>query len=351
MGATSLTRTYNARLTALLDKIRPVLENNISTSNAFFFKVKKSGMWKTESKLGDKLRVPLMYGFAPVSMFAATGVGQVDVTPADGITAAFWDWARLGSSITIGDFEKAQNKDSVLPLLTSKTEQAMAGLEDFFGRSFLQGQGAVDTTSILTARTDGSNSFVDPIGKLIAKDPTVSSTIGEVNQSTESWWQNQQVSCTNTNFASQLKSLDHLINLCSKGAGGSPDLFVADLLGYEQIQAALRSFQRYVDYETVDFPFKAMRVNGAPFTFDQFVPDATTPSTTVASGAKSTVYACNTKFQGISVYSGANFTPGDFVRAPNGAGETALVQWYGASWVSRRDKLGVLHALDNSVTS
>lgn len=354
MAAVSNTRTYNARLTALLDKIRPVLQANITTSNAFFFKYKKSGNWKTVSTLGDRLRVPLMYEFAPVDTFGPNGVGQVDVTPTDGQTPAFFDWARLASSITIGDFERAQNKGAALDLLKSKTEQAMAGLEDRFGRWLLQGHGAVNGTSLTTARTSPNGSkFVEPIPLAIYYNPTASVTYGDINQSTETWWQNQSFDGTSySSFATLLKAVDHIVNLCSKGAGPGPDLFVTDILGYEAINAALRSLQRFVDYEEVGFPFKAIRINGGPLVFDQFVPDVGTGSTvTVTAGAHSTFYAVNTKFMGMTVYSGADFTPGEFVRTPNGAGETALVQWYGAHWCSRRDKQGVIGNMVNNATS
>ena len=354
MAATSLTRTYNARLTALLDKIRPVIQHQITTSNAFYFKYKKSGNWKTVSQLGDRLRVPLMYEFAPVDTFGAEGVGTVDVTPTDGQTPAFFNWARLGSSITIGDFERAQNKGAAIDLLKSKTEQAMSGLEDRFGRWLLQGQGATDGSSITTARTSAINgsTFVEPIPLMIKYDPTTSTTIGGINQSTESWWRNQKVAGTASNtYSGILKELDHLINLCSKQAGPGPDLFVTDILGYEQISAALRNLQRFTDYEEVNFPWKAIRIAGAPLVFDQFVPDVATPSTTVGEGDLSTVYAVNSKYLGVSVFSGADFTPGEFVRAPNGVGETSIVQWYGAHWVSRRDKQGVMGAMTNDATA
>jgi hypothetical protein len=350
-SAVSLTRTYNARLAALLDKVRPIMENNISTSNAFYFKYKKAGNWKSETTLGDKYRCPLMYGFAPVTLFGPNGVGQVDVTPVDGATAAFFDWARLASSITIGDFEKAQNAGAPVKLLTTKTEQAMAGLEDYFGRGLLQGAGADDGSSITTIRNQGGNSFVIPIPLMITKDPTTSTSIGEINQSTETYWRNQTTQSVATTFAGLLTEIEVLALNCAKGAGQSPDLYVSDLKGYAVVSAGLRALQRYVDYEEANFPFKAIRIEGAPLVADQFVPDAATPTTTVAAGSFSTLYAVNSKFAGMAVYSGANFTPGDFVRAPNGAGETSLVQWYGAHWVSRRDKHGVLWAIKNNITS
>jgi len=350
MAATSITRTYNARLTALLDKIRPVIQNQITTANPFYFKYKKSGNWKTVSTLGDRLRVPLMYEFAPVDTFGPNGVGQVDVTPTDGQTPAFFEWARMASSITIGDFERAQNKGAALDLLKSKTEQAMSGLEDRFGRWLMQGEGANDTSSITTARTSAVNgsTFVEPIPLMIKYSPATTS-VGSIDPASETWWRNQAVSTASGTYAALLKNIDHLINLCSQSAGPGPDLFVADLLGYEVISAALRSLQRFVDYEEVSFPWKAIRLNGAPLCFDQFVPDARNGSTTISTA--STLYAANTKYMGVSVYSGADFTPGEFVRAPNGTGETSIIQWYGAHWMSRRDKHGVLGISDNSITS
>lgn len=352
MAATTLTRTYNARLTALLDKIRPVIQNQITTANPFYFKYKKSGNWKSVSTLGDRYRVPLMYEFSPVDTFGPNGVGTVDVTPTDGQTPAFYDWARLASSVTIGDFERAQNKGAALDLLKSKTEQAMSGLEDRFGRWLMQGQGATDGVSVTTARTSGANGsvFVEPIPLMIKYDPTTTS-VGQVDPSVNTWWQNQTITSAATTFAGILKEVDHLINLCSQSAGPGPDLFVADLKGYEQIAAALRAQLRFVDYEEVGFPWKAIRLNGAPLVFDQFVPDVKTPSTTVGDGQKSTLYAANTKYMGVSVYSGADFTPGEFVRAPNGTGESSIIQWYGCHWQSRRDKHGVIGGLKNDVTS
>ena len=356
MGATTLSRTYNARLTALLDKIRPVIQNQITTANPFYFKYKKSGNWKTVSQLGDRYRVPLMYEFAPIDTFGPNGVGQVDVTPTDGQTPAFFDWARMASSITIGDFERAQNKGAALDLLKSKTEQAMSGLEDRFGRWLMQGHGAVDGASISTARTSTQNgsTFVSPIPLMIYYTATTGQsgigTVGGINASTETWWKNQCVVSAATTYSGFLKEVDHLINLCSQSAGPGPDLFVCDLRTYELVSASLRALQRFTDYEEVDFPWKAIRLNGSPLVFDQFVPDVATGggSTTITLG---TMSAANTKYLGVTVYSGADFTPGEFVRAPNGAGESSIIQWYGTHWVSRRDKSGVMGNITLTIAS
>jgi hypothetical protein len=360
MAATSTTRSYTARTTSLLDKIRPSVENQFTTSNAVFFQLKKKGMWKKEAPTMDRYRVPIMNGKSPVDTSPADGISQLSTTPQDGVTAAFYDWRRLHGTVVVGDWEVRQNGASVNKIIKTKLEQTLASMEEAAGQWFLQGVGADDGSSIQSPRAstsliNGASTFVDPLFRFIAKDPTTSLTIGDINQSTDTLWRNQALDLSaapySTNFAGLLSGVDHLINLCAKSAGGSPDMFIADLLGYEAIARALRAAQRYVDYTEVDFPWRAMRLNGGPFVFDQYVPDVSTPTTTVAAGSKSTLGAINTKFMGFTVDPEQNFTAGDYVRAPGATGEVSIVTLALVNWVTRRDKHGVGYGLKNDLTS
>ena len=49
MSVSSLTLNYDALLTTTLFKYQPTLADTISTSNAFFYTMKKSGAYKTVS--------------------------------------------------------------------------------------------------------------------------------------------------------------------------------------------------------------------------------------------------------------------------------------------------------------
>jgi len=349
---TTLTRVYNSLLALTLDKVRNKLTDAITSANALYFTYKDNGTWETVDSLGDRLRVPIMTEQTLGDSFA--GLGPVETTPTDGITDAFYDWRQYATRIVIADIEKARNKgkEQIVSLLASRTQQAMSGAQEFFTRALAQGQGMIDTTSIASPRVSPVNgsSFIDPLGLLIKAVPSTGGTVGAIDPTVadNAFWRNQVVDSAATTYSGLLGELDHLINLCSQGAGGGPDLFVSDMGSHEVIKRALFTLNRFNDYKRADFPFQHLYLNGAPYVWDRYIPDAKTGSTSVTKG---TLYAMTSKFCGVTVYSGANFTPGEFVRPENGAGEVSLVQWYGAHWTSRRDKQGLLMDIDLTIAA
>ena len=97
MGATSVTRSYTALITSVLDKVRKQVEDQISANNKLLYFYRRSGNWKGVSSGGDRYRVPLMYELGAADSYS--GYGQIDVTPADGMTAAFFDWRQAAAAI------------------------------------------------------------------------------------------------------------------------------------------------------------------------------------------------------------------------------------------------------------
>lgn len=357
MPATSLTRTYESLLTTTLDKIRDVLEDQISTGTKLLYFYRRAGNWKGVNSGGARYMVPLMYGLTPADAYAGNGV--LDVTPFEGMTDAFFDWRQAAAPIVITGLEEFQNRDSdgtrILDLLKSRTKQALLGLEDFFNRAMLQGLAKVDTTSITSAYVSAFNSatFVDPIGLTVKFDPTTSTSIGAVNQSTNSWWQNQTVDASTgnynaTTYAILLKGIRHLKMLCSKGPGGSPDVYLSDLAMHEQVESALASFHRNPDYQKADIPFENIMLYGQPYVWDENIPDVKSGSTTITYGS---LFALNTKFLGVAFDKDHNFTPGPFVKPENQDSKAAHIMWYGTHWVSNRRKQGVLGGASLSISS
>lgn len=354
---TSLTRTYESLLTTTLDKIRDVLEDQISTGTKLLYFYKRAGNWKGVNSGGAKYAQPLMYGITPADSYSGTGV--LDVTPFEGITEAFFDWRQAAAPIVITGLEEFQNRDAdgtrVLDLLKARTKQALLGLEDFFNKGMLQGLGAIDTTSVTTAYVSAlnSSSFIDPLGLTIKYDPTSSTTIGSVNQATNSWWRNQLVDAGSgtyaaTSFAGLLKAIRGLKMLCTKGPGGSPDVYLSDLSTHLLVETALAAAHRNPDYQKADIPFENIMLYGQPFVWDENVPDVATPSTTITKG---TIFALNTKFLGVAFDKERNFTPGPFVKPENQDAKVAHIQWTGTHWVSNRRKQGVMGNIDITIAS
>jgi len=62
VAPSSETKNYDALLSLTLANYRATLEDQISTSNAFFFVLKgRENGWRGVSNLGERIEVPLMY--------------------------------------------------------------------------------------------------------------------------------------------------------------------------------------------------------------------------------------------------------------------------------------------------
>lgn len=354
MGATSTTRSYTSIVASVLDKVRSKVEDQITANNKLLYFYKKSGNWKSVTSGGDKYRVSLMYELGDADSYSS--FGQIDVTPTDGITSAFFDWRQASASISISGLEEFKNKgtERVFDLLKERTTQAVLGLEDLFGRGMLQGHASVDSTSITTARTSPLNGsvFIDPLPLLVQYGGA--GTVGGISATTETWWACQSTDDTSTSYATFLKALRKMHNDCSKGGGGgkgSPDFHVTDQATYELYESALSGYHQNPSYKVADIPFENVTFKGKPVVWDEFVADAKNADLTPAGSDSGTWYMLNSNFLGVSYDSAHNFTAGDFVHPENQDARTALVLWYGTHWVSNRRKQGVLAGITTTTSS
>jgi len=355
MGATSTTRSYTSIVASVLDKVRDKVEDNITTSTKLLYFYRKSGNWKGVNSGGDKYRVSLMYELGAADSYSS--FGQIDVTPADGITSAFFEWRQAAAAVSISGLEEFKNRGSerVFDLLKERTNQTVLGIEDLFSKGMLQGHGSIDASSITTARTSSVNAstFIDPLPLLVSYGGT--GTVGGIAAGTETWWKNQTADDTSTTYAGFLKALRNMHNLCSKGGGGAkgmPDFHLCDQYTFELYESALASLHQNPSYVNADIPFQNVQFKGKPVVWDEYVPDAKNGDTTVGSSTDcGTWYMLNSNFLGVSFDRQHNFTVGDFVNPENQDAKTALVLWYGVHWVSNRRKQGVLCGITTSTAA
>src|SRR3990167_6336060 len=160
MPPSSLTLNYDAVLTSTLMNLHKsgTLFDQLSTSNAFLFKLMKLNKSYGGGAEGERLRCSLMYEFGPGDVFS--GYDVLDTTPADGMTTAFFNWGQMAVQIAISGKEERENASSatrVFDLLKAKTKQATLKSQDLFARALLQGNGPNTATAITTANTSNSN--------------------------------------------------------------------------------------------------------------------------------------------------------------------------------------------------
>lgn len=356
MGATSVTRSYTSIIATTLDKMRDVIEDQISSGNKLLYFYKKSGNFKGTNSLGDRLRIALMYELAGADSYSS--FGQIDTTPPDGVTAAFFDWRQAASAISVSGLEEAQTRgtEAIQEILKTRTKQAIIGLEELFSKAMLQGQGSIDATSHTTARVSPVNgsSFIDPLPLLVHKAPA-SETVGGIAVASNAWWKNKYHDNAATTYAGFLGDLRNLHIDCSKGGGGSkaaPDFHVCDPNTFALYESALAAAHRNPSYQKADIPFDNILFKGAPVVWEEYVPDVKNADNTVGVTTDvGTWYMLNSNFIGVTFDKQHNFTAGEMVRPDNQDAKTSLVLWYGTHWVSNRRKHGVEFGISTSIAS
>jgi hypothetical protein len=346
----TLTRAYDALLTTTLINHRRTMEDQISTSNSLFSQLKnQEGGYVLVDDLGERAGNPLMYALGTADTYA--GYDPLNTDPMDGVSQSFADWRNVSVPITISGDEEAKNKGEfrLISLLETKTKQAMLGMVEFVNQKLQQGAGGSSISTVYTSSSNGA-SFIDPLPLLIKFDPTTSTVVQNINQSTFSWWRNQTITDGTSSYAGFLKNLSRLRNLCSKGPGGSPNLYNCDQSTYEFYEAALRAAHRNPSYNVADLGFENISVHGKPMVWDEFVPDYSGGSTT-QSTSSGTIIALNTKFMALKVERATNMRATPFMTPVDQDARVSHIMWRGALCLFNRRKQGVLGSVNTTVVS
>src|SRR3990167_5925821 len=103
----SLTDDYDALLTSTTRAMEPKIRDNIHRSSKFLAWLEAHGRFRSQDG-GERVQIPLMYAKNSTADIYS-GYGQLDTTPQDGITSAFYTWAQIAVSASISRKEERQN--------------------------------------------------------------------------------------------------------------------------------------------------------------------------------------------------------------------------------------------------
>ncbi len=337
------TINYDAILSTSLFNYQRTLTDNISKSNAFFYKIQENGMYEGRDG-GVSISIPLMYALGTADWYE--GYDTLSTDPTDGLTTAFFEWKQLAVPVSISRKEERQNSSSerIIDLLKAKIMQAELGLKEKFSIATLQGSLASGGTSLTTPDSSAVNGStgIDPLPLLVKEDPTSSTTGGNINQSTSTWWRNQfkVTALTSSNKATDfLFEMDSVYNNCAKGPGGPPDFILTDQTTYQMVNAAYYQVYRRMADSDNNYPFENIRFRRALLTWDENVPDI--QSATAATTTYGTMWFLNTKFISMIYDSMTNFISTPFRVPVNQDARLANILWMGNLCVSNRRKQGV----------
>jgi hypothetical protein len=347
MPASSQTVTYSTIAALALDKLSDKIADAISTANATLYFYKKAENWEGVSSGGRQLRKSLLYqlqSLKPLGSF-----GSVNVNPIDSHTSVYYSWVQTAVPVSFSDMEEFQTNgdESIESIVKAKYQQAKASLDDFFSKALIQGQASVDGTSLTTAVTSSADGslFIEPLFAIAAFANTASLTVGGLDQSTNTFWQNQSTDSAATTLSAFLAELRTLHIKCQRGGGGAdraPDYHLTDERSYNVYEKALATFHQNQSYKKADIPFDNVLFKGAPVIAEERFPDIKNNVTSVDTNDKGSWFMGNSKFCGFTYDSKSSFKMGPNVRPNNQLVTSALMPVRGAHWTSNRRKLGVM---------
>lgn len=348
---------FDAVFSQSLKNARGILVDNIGTSNAFFNRLIASDMYEATDG-GTYIEEELMYALSPMESY--DGMDELSTAETDGISVAIYEWRQLATPVTYSMRQIIQNKRRILDLVKSKMQQCTMGIQEGFATHFMQGSGdgAIETPKVNAI--NGSKS-INPIGLLVKFDPTTSTLVGGINQSTSTWWRNRTKTSALTSASNGVAFMAEWLNIyntCALGTGGPPDICLADQVTYEIASLAL--YEKYKNTLGTDnaFPFTNIRLpfgNGKSLlVLDEKVCDAY--SNTVSTATYGTMYLLNTQFFRLRPIEGRDFemltneNGKEFTKPHNQDARIGHCAWMGQATINNRRKHGVWGKLPRSLT-
>jgi len=358
------TVNYDALLSSTLDAYvgSGSFSDNIFKDSAYLAALRLKDAIQMQNG-GERIRAPLMYG-TNSTVQSYDGYETLDTTPQDGMTTAFFEWREIAGTISISRKEERQNSGEaqVIDLLNSKVRQTEMSIREEVNRMLVQG-----TVSGSTFVPGNNAKDLNPLGwfmrKLNATDPTAGGNVGNIAGASNSWWRHVTAVAdsgsvdTGNAFALNVSTykgfnvfLKRLYNHCSKGSGGSPNLFLFDQVSYETYENSLDDKVRYLDTKMADQGFDAIRLRGATCIWDEVVPNLDVGNTDqpLTSG---TVFALNTNHYELVIDSETDFVTTPFVTPENQTAKTAKVLFMANTVCNNLRKLGVGYAISQTIAA
>jgi len=344
-----LVKNFDALFTQSLANYEKKLVDQIGSENPFFHKMLRSGYYQGTDG-GTDPEFNLMYELGQMDTYS--GYDELSADVIDGVTRAIWQWRQAAVPIQYSMKELIQNRRRLVDMVETKMMQMEMEFQEGWSTHFFQGSGdgALETPRVSTS--NGSVSF-DPLPKLVQFDPTTSEDVGNINQSTYSWWRNETKTSAATTYDDLLFEMVNFYNTLGLKIGGSPDLIITDQVTYELITRAL--YQRYRQTGADNsFPFENTKWKKAVIVMDEKVPDVY--SNLTSTSTYGTIYMLNTKFMRIKYINGRNFqmltdeNGKRFAKPLRGDSRLGHSAWMGAVGVNNRRKQGVMGKIPRTLT-
>ena len=324
MAVYSLTEAIDNLYTSTWQHMKGNAVDNIFDATPFWFWMKDKGKLRTQSG-GRHIMEPLEYAKNDGVKFLGKG-GTVSLNDREFLTEAYYDWRYLVAPLVrFGvDDQVNRGKTKILSLVNAKLSNAENSLVD-----------TLETT--LFADVGAAGGAFDGLQHLVQDDPTSSTVVGGINQSTNSWWQNQKHDLTGVSFAtSGVDEMRTMLNECTNNrVKDRPDILISGQVPYEYYEDAALAKLEIQNTKLAELGFDHQTFKGIPM---------------VWSPACSTrIYFLNTNFLSYVYDPAMFFDMTEWKPIPEQVNDRAAqIATACTTTTSRRRVQGVIHTIDTA---
>lgn len=312
--------TYTEIVTTTIENRQRKLADNVTNHNALLRHLKDKGQIKETS--GGRVIVEELEYAENATFQRYSGYEVLDISPSDIMTAAEFNWKQYAVNVTWSGLEAViQNagKEKFIDLVGSRIRNAEKTMANNL---------AVDIYS------DGTASSGKQIGglELLVADAPTSGTVGGIDRSTYSWWQNQIVNTSTISATNIQKYLNTLWIECTRGAD-TPDIIVMDDAYFNLYWQSLQTNQRFTSDRRAAAGFTNLLYMDVPVFFEKS-----------ADGGISAnhAYFLNTDYIRMRVHPRRNMTPLREKTSVNQDATVIPILWAGNMTISNSSLQGVL---------
>jgi len=233
------------------------LADNVSDQTALLQRIKEKGNQRPFNG-GRTIVEELMYA-ENVTYTRYAGYETLNITPSDSLTAAEFDIKQAAVAITISGLEELQNAGDaeIINLLEARIKVAEITMMNNL------------SADIYSNGTASGGKQIGGLQALVSDAGT--GTVGGINSSTYTWWQNQKFDFSDNSLtpgaATIQTAMNRLYLACSRGRD-VPDLIVADDTYFRYYWESLQAIQRIASDSSAQAGFQKLKFMGADVVFD-----------------------------------------------------------------------------------
>ena len=292
------------------------LSDNVSNHNALLRRLRENG--NQTSVTGRDIVRELEYSDNGTVQFYS-GYETLDVSPSDVLSAAVFDYKQLAGNVTISGLEQVKNSgtEAIINLLEARINVLEKSLMNSL------------STSLYSDGTGTSGKEVGGLQLLVADAGT--GTVGGINSSTFTFWQNVQTTATSSAFSvANVQSDMNTIYLSLVRGADSPDLVMAGTNAYTAFLGSLQAIQRITSDDMARSGFTSLQYLNSDVVFD-------------SSCNTNRMYFLNTDYLRLEVAASRDFVPGEAKMSVNQDAMVTPMFWSGNLTCSNRALQGVIH--------